>query len=107
MCISKVTAFTIPLRFKICLVKTDIESVHISKDIQFNELFLTSTIETKFSPSLLSYILCDMKYVETPQPQEIKKKSLVLFLLLTQGTYQMCLVLLTLFSHHLNFKDSF
>lgn len=74
MCISKVTAFTIPLRFKICLVKTDIESVHISKDIQFNELFLTSTIETKFSPSLLSYILCDMKYVETPQPQEIKKK---------------------------------
>lgn len=89
MCISKLTAFIIPLRFKICLVKTDIESVHISKGSQFNELFLRSTIETKFSPSLLSYILCDMQYVATPQPQEIKKSTLYYFLLLTQGTYQM------------------
>lgn len=59
--------------------KTDIESMYISKYIQFNELFQGALQKLNFLHSSYLTYLCDMKYVATPHPQEIKKMFLVSF----------------------------
>lgn len=64
--------------------KTYAEYVHVSQRVQFSELFSRGTVEmSKFPPVLVCYLLRDMKYAVTSQPQEIEIFCLYRFLWIT------------------------
>lgn len=63
--------------------------MHVSKRVQFSELFSRGTVETsKFSPVLLCYLFYNMKYTVTSRPWEIKIYLPLSFSVVYIGTYQ-------------------